>query len=277
LFLEHATTIAHRRTIEVDMKTTLSDQHIIEKIETGSLITNGDPAQASGASYELRLGNTYYDLTESDHPINVPAGGNVLIKPGHRVVLITHEEVLVPNDFLARIVSKGSLFSVGLSPVATYADPGFTGNLGIVTQNISDKYIVLPLLEPIAKVDFTELSGTAIRPYQGQHGFKTKIWPIKHQLQKTYAEICDDERVKTEKEEAYKLLPRATAIALRSLEKRRKFIDGAILIAVILNALTLFLVKSALLDGFLGVVGNLVASAIVGILVLYTRSDEKGA
>jgi dCTP deaminase len=255
--------------------TTLRDQDIHEEMAVGNLIKNGDPAQAAGACYELRLGSVYYDLTESDDPIGVPAGGTVLIKPGHRVVLITHEEVVVPNEVLARVVSKGSLFSVGLSPVATYADPGFVGNLGIVTQNISDKYIVLPLLEPIAKVDFTQLTGPVLRPYRGQHGFQTKIWPIKHQLQKTYADISSDRRLGTEKEEAYKLLPQATADVLRWLERRQKLTDAAILVAVILNALTLFLVRTNLLDSVLGVVGNLVASLIVGLIVLYSKWGQK--
>src|SRR5262249_10836554 len=99
---------------------TLSDTDIHQEMTSGRLINDGDPAQAVGASYELRLGNTYYDLTEGDDPITVPAGGTVLVKPGHRVVLITHEEVAVPTNVLARVISKGSLFSIGLSPVATY-------------------------------------------------------------------------------------------------------------------------------------------------------------
>src|SRR5262245_5759727 len=97
--------------------TTLSDDDIVKEMATGALIKNGDQAQVAGASYELRLGNVYYDLTEGDEPITAPTGGTVLIKPGHRVVLITHEELDIPNDILARVVNKGSLFSVGLSPV----------------------------------------------------------------------------------------------------------------------------------------------------------------
>jgi dCTP deaminase len=256
--------------------TILNDRDILEAMAGGNLIRNGDAAQAVGACYELRMGNIYYDLTESDNPISVSVGGTVLIKPGHRVVLITHEEVAVPNNMLARVVSKGSLFSVGLSPVATYADPGFDGNLGIVTQNISDKYIVLPRMEPIAKVDFTPLTGPVHRPYNGQHGFQTQIWPIKHGLQRTYTDISGDQRLGTEKGEAYKLLPQATADVLRSLEWRQKLADAAILVAMILNALMLFLVHSNLLENVLGVVGNLVASVIVGLIVLYAKWSPKG-
>jgi len=251
--------------------TTLSDADIGDEMGLGRLIRNGDAQQLAGACYELRLGNVYYDLTESDLPIFVGPGQDILIKPGHRVVLITHEELEVPTDVLARIVSKGSLFSIGLSPVATYADPGFSGNIGIVTQNISDKYIVLPQLEAIAKADFTRLTSTTNRPYRGQHGFSVQIWPIKHQLQKSHSDVAKDPRVGTEKEESYRLLPLTTATVLRKLERRQYLTDAAILLAVVLNAAAVFLVGNKLLDNFQGLVGNLVASLLVGLVVLYAN------
>ena len=137
--------------------TTLSDVDISAEIQARGLIRGADPGRLAGACYELRMGNVYYDLTEGGKRFALTPGQIVLIKPGHRVVLITAEELEVPPDILVRVVSKGSLFSVGLSPVATYADPGFGGNLGIVTENVSDKYIELPQGEPIAKADFTRL------------------------------------------------------------------------------------------------------------------------
>lgn len=239
------------------------------------MIGRGEQAQIAGASYELRLGNVYYDLTEGDQPIQLQAGEKVMIKPGHRVVLITHEELLVPDDILVRVVSKGSLFSVGLSPVATYADPGFNGNLGLVTQNVSDKYIVLPPLEPIAKADFTKLSGTAERPYRGQHGFRTEIWPIKHQLQKKHADVAGDSRVKTEKEEAYMLLPTATRDVLRTLEFRQRWIDVALGVAIVLNALSVLLITTKLINAVVGLTLNLLASAIAAAFVFYAKLGNR--
>jgi deoxycytidine triphosphate deaminase len=174
---------------------TLADHEIEAAIVRGELILDADPEGCKGACYELRMGDVYYDLTEDEKRWTVPPGGTVLIKPGHRVVLITHERLKLDARVFARIVSKGSLFSIGLSAVATYADPGFHGRIGIVTQNISDKYIVLPELEHIAKVDFTILETPAKRPYRGQHGFETEIWPIKHHLQKTREELADDPRL----------------------------------------------------------------------------------
>jgi dCTP deaminase len=254
--------------------TTLSDADISAEMALGRLIKKGDARQLAGACYELRLGDVYYDLTEDDRRIHVAPGQDILIKPGHRVVLITHEELEVPHNVLTRVVSKGSLFSVGLSPVATYADPGFSGNLGIVTQNISDKYIALPQLEPIAKADFTRLTSEVNHPYRGQHGFSMQIWPIKHQLQKSHADVAGDLRVGTEKEEGYRLLPQATAGVLRKLERRQFLTDAAIVLAVILNAAAVFLVGNKLLDNFQGLVGNLVASVLVGLIVLYANRRQ---
>ena len=244
---------------------TLSDSEIQFEMQHDRLVLNGLTSQAIGACYELRLGDVYYDLTESDQPITVSQDGTILIKPGHRVVLITHEELHLPPDMFARVVSKGSLFSVGLSHVATYADPGFSGNLGIVTQNISDQYIELSPLEPIAKVDFTRLSGPVSTPYSGQHGFRTQIWPIKSHLQKTYDEVSADKRVQTEEEEAYMLLPDATATMLRYIQKRQRSMDYIIFATLMINALFLLLVTSDVLPAGVGFVGMVIANVLVGI------------
>ena len=171
------------------------DHEIEAAIVRGELVLDAHREGCVGACYELRMGDVYYDLTEDEKRMTVDPGGTVLIKPGHRVILITHEKLALDAKTFARIVSKGSLFSIGLSPVATYADPGFHGRIGIVTQNISEKYIELPLLEHIAKVDFTILETAAKRPYRGQHGFETKIWPFKHQLQKTREQLAGDPRL----------------------------------------------------------------------------------
>lgn len=254
--------------------TTLSNQEIEHEINHSRLVIGADGRQIGGASYELRLGSTYYDLSESDHPKDASAHGNILIKPGHRVVLISLEELDVPVNMLARIVSKGSLFSIGLSPVSTYADPGFRGNLGIVTQNISDKYVSLPLGEPIAKVEFSSLASNTTRPYQGQHGFQTRIWPIKHQFQKTHQEVASDSRVKSEAEEALAILPFATSRIIKRLVNRQKWFNVAILVNFLLGSLLLAGAVTKNLDPVISIVGNLISSAIVGVFVWIAQRGE---
>jgi dCTP deaminase len=246
---------------------TLSDTDIATEMAAGNLVHGGEKSQIGPACYELRMGTVYYDLTEGDRRIDATTSNTVLIKPGHRVVLITQEELAVPNNMIARVTSKGSLFSVGLSPVSTYGDPGFVGNLGIVTQNLSDKYLVLPVGEPIAKVDFSLLSSPSQKPYQGQHGFQTEIWPIKHHLQKNYQEIKDDPRVESEGEEAYKILPRAVADIVKQVNRKQRLINAAMLATLVLNTFVLAALSTKYLEPIMAVATNLISSSVVAILI----------
>jgi len=254
--------------------TTLSDSDIETRIAAGELIRNGSLTQLGPACYELRMGNVYYDLTEEDKRIDANTNRTILIKPGHRVVLITLEELHIPHNIVARVTSKGSLFSIGLTPASTYADPGFSGNLGIVTQNVSDKYIQIPVGEPIAKVDFSLLSNTVRQPYRGQHGFQTQIWPIRHQLQKTYDEIKKDPRVESEILESYKILPRAIAVTLRQIQQKQRRVDIAILISLFINTSVLAAVSTKFLDTIIAISINLISSAIVGVMMWLSRLKE---
>jgi dCTP deaminase len=255
--------------------TTLSNNEIAAEIAAGRLIHNADPNMLEGASYQLRMGDVYYDLSEDGRRFALQANESVLIKPGHRVVLITSEELDIPPDILARVVSKGSLFSIGLSAVATYADPGFAGNLGVVTQNISDRYIELPQHEPIAKADFTRLTSPTTHPYQGQHGFQLGIWPIKAHLQKHHSDVAQDPRVLSEKEEALALLPTATRTVIQRIERSQRWTDFALVVAILVNAAALFLVGGKLMDTFYGIVGNLVASAVLALGVVYGKLSRR--
>ena len=239
----------------------LTDEEIVAAVKAGTLIKKGDEGHVGPACYELRAGPIYYDLTEGDRRIDATPQGTVLIKPGHRVVLISLEEVDIPNDMLARVASKGSLFSVGLSPVSTYADPGFAGNVGIVTQNMSDKYLVLPIGEPIAKIDFSRLSKHVARPYRGQHGFHTQIWPIRHQLQKSHADVKHDPRVEAEDKEANKVIPAATVVALKEMKRTQGFFYGALLLLIIINAVMFaYLTGSRGAEFWFAIGTNLIAS-----------------
>ena len=69
-------------------------------------------------------------------------------------------------------------------------------------------------------------------------------------------------------------MPPTTANALRRLERRQYLTDAAILLAIVLNATAIFLVQNNFLDNFQGLIGNLVASVLVGLTVLY--ANRKG-
>lgn len=175
---------------------TLNDENIEELASSGKLIIeNFDSERLKQACYELRAGSVYYDLAQNAKRIQVEPTSFILLKPRQHVVIITLEKLDLPDDLLGRILTKGKLFSIGLLPVNTYADPGFHGNLGIVFFNASTNYLKIPVGEPIAKIEFTRLRQAVRRRYHGQHGYQTSIWPIPTDMVMTEDEISKDERI----------------------------------------------------------------------------------
>lgn len=181
---------------------TLADFEIAAHSEKHDLIEEGfDARRVKQACYELTAGSVYYDLSDNKKRHEVKKGEYVLVKPKQLLVVITSEKLRLAPDMLGRILTKGHLFSLGLMPVNTYADPGFSGHLGIVLYNVSNHYIKLPQGEPIAKIEFCRLQYPVRVPYHGQHGYETQIWPIRDDLVLSDGDVASDPRVKSVVEE----------------------------------------------------------------------------
>jgi len=181
---------------------TLSDTDIQSMCSQGILIEeNFDPKRIKQACYELRCGDVYYDLSPASKRYVVAEGDNILLKPKQTLVVITLESLRLPPDILGRILTKGVLFSIGVLPVNTYADPGFSGRLGIVLHNLSNSYLKITPGDPIAKIEFSRLELPVSRPYEGQHGYHTEIWPIRTDMILDQNEIKLDHRINPPHEE----------------------------------------------------------------------------
>lgn len=175
---------------------TLSDEEIKELCTNGNIITeNFIDNNIKQACYELRASNIYYDLANGNKKYVLNDGEYILLKPKQPIVIITMESLDLPDNVLGRILTKGMLFSIGLLPVNTYADPGFIGKLGIVFNNVSNNYIKIIPGQSIAKIEFSRLQKKVARDYSGQHGYQTEIWPIKNDLILTPDEIKKDNRI----------------------------------------------------------------------------------
>ncbi|WP_238907679.1 hypothetical protein [Clostridium sp. YIM B02506] len=178
---------------------TLADFQILEYCESGKLIIdNFRKENIKQACYELRASNIYHDLSSGNKKYELVAGEYILIKPKQLIVIIVKEKLELPKDILGRILIKGSLFSIGLIPVNTYADPGFEGHLGLVINNSSNNYIKINVDENIAKIEFSKLQFAVKKDYKGQHGYSTNEWVIKESNILTEEEIKNDKRIESE-------------------------------------------------------------------------------
>lgn len=170
---------------------TIRDADIITLAKAGELIIGEFNAQnVKQACYELRASNIFYETAASCENKRVEIGSNgYILRPHSFVTAIVQERIQLPPNVMARILTKGQLFSIGILPVCTYADPGFTGRLGITLCNVSHRHIVIKSGQPIAKIEFSLLAEPVTKPYSGQHGYETEIWPIPVQLYADNAQL----------------------------------------------------------------------------------------
>ncbi len=167
----------------------LTDTDIKEACLKGFLIVkNYDENQISQTCYDLRIGEVAYCLSKPENNrrieiVKYNENGSIkeeyplIIKPFDVVTIATYEEVHLPSDVVARIISKGYLFSLGLTPVITFVDPGFNSNLGISIINLSRKNVKLNYKESVCKIEFERLSKSVKKPYShGSHDSIMKNW-----------------------------------------------------------------------------------------------------
>ncbi len=260
---------------------TLNDTEIIELGLSGKLITEDFRKEnVKQACYELRAGNCYYDLNLGNEKKTVRDRGIILLKPHQRIVVITKEKLNLPSDILARILTKGVLFSVGISPVNTYADPGFVGRLGIVLQNTSNRYLKIRSGEAIAKIEFNRLQNPVTEVYHGQHGYETEIWPIKTDYfvkdSKELKKYLPDQNELDEINDAFG--PSVATIIERVLVTERRFLISTV-IFIIINLLIVGFAQgtdwlSPMMSVFLGVASNLFYTIISFIISIYRRKKR---
>lgn len=256
---------------------TLSDSHIQQATEQGWLISEGfDPARLRQACYELRAGNIYYELDKADRDKNpirheLVAGEYILLKPKQFITVITQESLNLPANILGRVLTKGQLFSIGVIPVNTYADPGFEGRLGIVLANLSNNYLKIQQADPIAKIEFSKLRQQVAKPYNGQHGYQTKMWPIPVHMIMTPEELAKDVRVKGQLDELDTLHGALIANLMRRVFRFERrlllasvgyFLLSTIVLAILAASNNAGFTTSMVLAVILGVVSNTVFAVL---------------
>jgi dCTP deaminase len=242
----------------------LVDEQLTIVCEHGELITeNFEAKNIKQACYELRASDLFYETYSSreDKRVIVDRSGYIL-PPNSYVTAIVLETIALPSDVLARIMAKGQLFSIGIVPVNTYADPGFHGRLGITLLNASHRHLVIQPGEAIAKIEFVKLSMPVSSPYRGAHGYETKIWPIPTQF---YAK---QELLRNRKIDPHSLdeIERSYGPVVRDLQDRLRSYERKIWLQITLTVL--FFLIIFLLAGKV----DLAVSLALGIVANFATS-----
>ena len=243
---------------------TIRDADITKLAKSGELISSGfDQKSVKQACYELHASNIVYETASvaENKRLEISSDGYIL-RPHSYITVIVQERIELGADVMARVLTKGQLFSIGILPVCTYADPGFAGRLGITLCNASHRYIVIKPGQPIAKIEFSVLSTPVDHPYAGQHGYETEIWPIPVHLYAT----ADQLKSFNIKSDSIDEIEKSYGPTVASLQRRLSYYERKVWLHIavtILGFLGLFwlgLNTNWMLSVLLGVAANLITS-----------------
>ena len=112
------------------------------------------------------------DLTET---VEVEGDQPFMLHPGEFVLASTLENIVVPDDLVARLEGKSSLGRLGLliHSTAGYVDPGWNGHLTLELSNVANLPVTLYYGMRIGQISFIRLSTSAEKLY-GSPGLGSK-------------------------------------------------------------------------------------------------------
>lgn len=142
-------------------------------MECGMLLENAEAENVSGASYDLSLGDQYWQdgkrgtLSRSESFIE--------LKPGDYAIVSSREIANFPRDIVGRFDLSVSLFCQGIIlSNGPQVDPGFKGRLFCLLFNTSDATITLKRGQHYATLEFIKSLEPTI-PYSGDYQGKEDI------------------------------------------------------------------------------------------------------
>ena len=166
-------TNSSQSTQAIQAEHTLLDYEIQRLIEENKIIIKASTDRIQAASYDCALGFEYKkyntdtdswaeELTKMEPDESGPA--KILIKPGERVLLYTHEEFHIPKDMLLQASPRASWNRRGLNVDLSYfAEPGFEGAFCFPVKNDTNSDIEINAQEAIMSVVLRTLSGPVNR------------------------------------------------------------------------------------------------------------------
>lgn len=164
--------------------TVLSDRDIHQRCALG-MVTPYFTNNVQPASIDLRLGSEFIifprhfadgidlaDVRDQGTKIKLPNDDSFFrIGPGEFILGVTHEQVQIPNDLVARIEGKSSIGRIGLMVHVTagFIDPGFRGHITLEIVNLRNVPIILRPGKEICQLSFHIMNSIPQRPYSGRY------------------------------------------------------------------------------------------------------------
>ncbi|MFH1786906.1 MAG: dCTP deaminase [archaeon] len=154
----------------------LGYEEIVKRVEKEMLLENSEHANVGGAGVDLRLDSVYRATGEGKlgkdervmPEVEKVGGEKFIIKPNEYVLVDTMEKVNMPDDLLARLLPRSSLFRMGGSLRHAVVDPGYKGKLTVGLKNDGHYNLALERGARICQIVFETVEGRT-KAYSGRY------------------------------------------------------------------------------------------------------------
>jgi deoxycytidine triphosphate deaminase len=151
----------------------LGHDDIVKRIVSQGLLENYLPEAVQGSGVDLRI-DRLMELKSGGRlgvmDRKLPDLGEVdfALKPGGYYLFVTMERVNMPDDLVAFMLNRSSLFRCGASLRTAVIDPGYHGELTVGIKNEGSHEIELERGARVLQLVFAEVKG-ATRKYDGRY------------------------------------------------------------------------------------------------------------
>ncbi|NVK56828.1 MAG: 2'-deoxycytidine 5'-triphosphate deaminase [Alteromonadaceae bacterium] len=163
-------------------------QDIVRLVEAGDVIQGGHVKNVKSASYDLRLGETYYlfDSETNDTPnlkdqarikdnqirvskVTKDEQSGIMI-PEHQAIYVTcKEKINLPNNTIGHVSLKFGLTMKGiLMSAQSQFDAGYSGGVFALLFNLTNKEIFIPLDSPVLRLELVKIKDYTEKSYSGE-------------------------------------------------------------------------------------------------------------
>jgi len=186
------------------------------------------------SAYELALGSEVFITSERTKRTLVLAE-QVSIPPGQFALLLTHEQLNIPNDVIGFISVRYTIKRKGLINVSGFhVDPGYRGRLKFAVYNAGSKNIVLSCGQRVFMIWFSNLTEPTPDPYENNSADQNEITP--EDVMSLQGDVASPAALKGEIDSL-----RAEFAALEYKFSTRRKVTTGLLVTLVVEAIILIL------------------------------------
>lgn len=148
----------------------------MKRVKESALIEGFTRESLQGSGVDLRIDKLFKPLGEAGLRVDervLPElselqGDSFVLQPQTYYLCLTAEKVNMPQDLVAFILPRSTLFRCGVSLESAVVDPGYRGALTIGLRNEMERKFQLERGARIAQIVFSRVSGDA-KGYTGKY------------------------------------------------------------------------------------------------------------